>query len=185
MSVTIHFYHQKACNEGFLKLGNLYSKPEQVLSDRNRSILRRCEVMIKILCKASLLKDDDCRLKGQPFGSRMCIRCVLCALETATHMIMQCPANAHHRQSMHDEIRVIHPGIYPQEYLNVVMGKCIVEWEYDNVVPIWEISAKWFQNGTRLGLDSNFSNLSSIVLHDIDAASVLAIFNCKGNGASE
>ena len=31
MSVTIHFYHQKACNEGFLKLGNLYSKPEQVL----------------------------------------------------------------------------------------------------------------------------------------------------------
>ena len=31
MSVTIHFYHQKVCNEGFLKLGNLYSKPEQVL----------------------------------------------------------------------------------------------------------------------------------------------------------
>ena len=32
------------------------------MSDRNRAILRKCEVMIKILCKASLLKDDDCRL---------------------------------------------------------------------------------------------------------------------------
>jgi len=37
MSVTIHFYHQKACNEGFLKLGNLYSKPEQVLSPQKFS----------------------------------------------------------------------------------------------------------------------------------------------------
>ena len=113
------------------------------ISDRNRTILRRCEVMVKILCKASLLKDDDCRLKGQPFGSRMCIRCPLGSLDNATHMIMQCPANAHYRQSMHEEIGEIHPGIDPQEYLNIVMGKCIVEWEFDDMVPIWEISAKY------------------------------------------
>ena len=113
------------------------------MSDRNRSILRKCETMVRILCKATLLKDDDCRLKGQPFGSRMCIRCELGALETATHMIMQCPSNAPHRQSIHDEIRVIIPHIDPQEYLNVIMGKCIDEWEYDNMVPIWEISAKY------------------------------------------
>ena len=36
MSTPIHFYHQKACNEGFLKLGNLYSKPEQVLSTNSQ-----------------------------------------------------------------------------------------------------------------------------------------------------
>ena len=99
--------------------------------------------MVKILCKATLLKDDDCRLKGQPFGSRMCIRCLLGSLENATHMIMQCPANAPYRQSMHEEIGEIHPGIDPQEYLNIVLGKCIVEWELEDMVPIWEISAKY------------------------------------------
>ena len=113
------------------------------MSDGNHGILRRCEVMIKILCKATLLKDDDCRLRGQPFGSRMCIRCELGALENASHMIMQCPANAHHRQSMHNEIVVLHPDIDPQEYLSVVLGKCIVGWEYENMVPIWEISARY------------------------------------------
>ena len=64
-------------------------------------------------------------------------------LETATHMVMQCPSNALHRQAMHDDISEITPFIDPQEYMNVIMGKSIDEWDYENMVPIWEISAKY------------------------------------------
>ena len=100
------------------------------MSHENYTIMRRCEVMIKILCKATMLKDDDCILKGQYTGSRVCIKCDLGALENAIHMIMQCPANAHHRQSMCNEISEIYPDIDSHEFLSIEMGKCIEGWEY-------------------------------------------------------
>ena len=44
-------------------VGPSYSTWWQI-SDKNHVMLRRSEVMVKILCKASLLIDDDCRLKS-------------------------------------------------------------------------------------------------------------------------
>ena len=103
------------------------------------------ELLDKVMIgrKATMLKDDECRLKGQPIGSRMCISCDLGALEKAIHMLMQCPKNAHHRQSMCNEISEIYPDIDPQEFLNIVMGKCIEGLEYEQMLPIWEVSAKY------------------------------------------
>ena len=94
-------WHLLAANEPSLDLINkvttepVYSIWWQ-MSDGNRSILRKCETMVRILCKATLLKDDDCRLKGQPLGSRMCIRCEFgCPRDRDTYgyaMPFQCPS---------------------------------------------------------------------------------------------
>ena len=111
------------------------------LSDRNHSMIKRCEVMIKILCKATLLRDDDCRLRGKPIGSRMCTRCELGAVENAIHIIMQCPANDHNRHIMQDEIHDICPIIEPQDYFDVILGKSINGWNFEQMTPIWETAA--------------------------------------------
>ena len=113
------------------------------MADCNQSIMKRCEVMVKLLCKASALKDDDCRLKSQPFGSRMCIRCELGAPENTNHMVMQCPANEDSRRALYEEISLLAPQIVPQEYLNTLLGKEIDGWEYEHMLPVWEVSSKW------------------------------------------
>ena len=99
--------------------------------------------MVKLLCKASSLKDDDCRLRSDTIGSRMCSRCYLGAPENTYHMIMQCPENENARIRLNTEIEEIAPNIDPQEFLSIVLGKPIEGWCYEQMVPIWEISAKY------------------------------------------
>ena len=113
------------------------------LSDSDHRMMKKCETMVRILCKATYLKDDDCRLKGQPLGSRMCIRCDLGAMETAVHMIMECPANLECRTTLNAEMNDIAPDIEPHEMLNVALGKVIDGWNMDQMRPIWEVSAKY------------------------------------------
>ena len=113
------------------------------MSDNNIYNMKRCEIMVKLLCKASSLKDDDCRLRSKTVGSRMCIRCDLGAPENATHMIMQCPENVHAGVCLNTEISEIAPNIDPQEFLNIVLGKSIDGWSYEQMEPIWEISARY------------------------------------------
>ena len=117
--------------------GPLYSTWWQ-LADTNQTMMKRCEVMIKIICRASMLKDDDCRLKSQPFGSRMCTRCNLGSPENGMHMIMQCPANEHIRVALSHEVAEICPNIDPQEFFSVVLGREIRGWSFEHMRPIWE-----------------------------------------------
>ena len=48
--------------------------------------------MAKIVCKTSLLKTDDYRLKKEAPSTRRCSECDLYRLEDARHMILECPA---------------------------------------------------------------------------------------------
>ena len=48
-------------------------------------MMRDCEVMIS---HASLLKDDDVRLKGLSIASRFCAQCNLSALDDVRHLVM-------------------------------------------------------------------------------------------------
>ena len=116
------------------------------MSDLNHAIMKRCETMVKLLCKASFLKDDDCRLKKKPLGSRMCTMCELGALENVEHMVMQCPANNVYRNLLYNGINEIAPGVEPANFLNVVMGKFIEGWDFEQMVPIWEISVVYVVN---------------------------------------
>ena len=110
------------------------------ISDMDPTLVRPCEVMVKLLCKGSRLKDDEVRLRGSSFATRMCSLCDLGALEDAVHLIMQCPAQADIRELLYEQINDLQPPIEHQEYFYVMMGKYIQEWEFLDMLPIWMAS---------------------------------------------
>ena len=79
------------------------------ISDADPALIRACEIMVKLLCKSSMLKGDQIRLRRGTIGARMCIQCGLGAIEDAAHLIMQCPAQADIREELHNRISMIHP----------------------------------------------------------------------------
>ena len=72
--------------------------------------MRRCEIMVKLLSHASMLKNDDIRLKSLPMASRFCDLCDLGVMDDAKHMIMQCPALQQFRNEMFNELTNIEDG---------------------------------------------------------------------------
>ena len=64
-----------------------------------------CEIMARLVCHTSLLKDDDPRYKGGSNSMRNCSRCDLSIPETVKHLVMQCPANESAKKFMFDEIQ--------------------------------------------------------------------------------
>ena len=50
-----------------------------------------CEIMDKLVCNASLLKDNDYRLKKLSFSHKVCTACDLSVRENVNHIVMQCP----------------------------------------------------------------------------------------------
>ena len=45
------------------------------ISDNDHSYMKRCEVMVKLMCNVSKLKSDDYRYDRQNFGERVCSKC--------------------------------------------------------------------------------------------------------------
>ena len=112
------------------------------LADVDRSLIKACELMVKLLCKGSNLKGDDIRLRGTTVFSRMCCLCDVGIIEDAVHVIMQCPAQADVRQELCDQINSICPRIEHEDYFHVIMGKFIQGWEFNDMVPIWSASCQ-------------------------------------------
>ena len=81
-----------------------------LISDRNHEMMRDCEVMIKLISHASLLKDDDVRLKGLSIANRFCARCDLAAMDDVRHLVMQCPSLQHLRNTMFRELALVNDG---------------------------------------------------------------------------
>ena len=95
------------------------------IADRFPSIMRQCEIMIKLICGASRLKTDDKRCE-----SNRCVKCNNYAKEDAFHIIMQCDSTENLRREMQHEI-VKRIGIRNFEmitsgenFFNILMGKC-------------------------------------------------------------
>ena len=109
--------------------------------------MRKCEIMVKLLCHASLLKQDDGRLRSAPFGSRGCTLCDNAANENARHMVMQCSFNEGKRTAMFNEIETVYPRVYPNlepaEAFSVLMGKHIEGCDPERMVHIWKISCNY------------------------------------------
>ena len=58
------------------------------------------------------------------------------------HISMQCPAEIYIREDLSRQIDKVCPQIDQQEYFNVVMGKYILGWEFDDMLPICKITCK-------------------------------------------
>ena len=62
-----------------------------------------CEKMAAIAPDASLLKSNDVKLKNKSFWTKTCTKCDL-GLESAKHILMQCPFYEEDRREMYQEI---------------------------------------------------------------------------------
>ena len=94
------------------------------LADKFPSIMRRCEIMMKLICGASRLKSDDHRNENN-----LCIKCNNYVKEDAFHIIMQCDSTENLRRDMHNEIlKRIGIGNYEtittgEDFFYIMMGK--------------------------------------------------------------
>ena len=73
-----------------LTMPNLDYSVWWVIADNLHQHMRKCEIMIKLICHDSRLKGDDNTLPRLPFGSRCCIMCEGTAYDRVEHMVMQC-----------------------------------------------------------------------------------------------
>ena len=87
--------------------------------------------MARLVCHASNLKNDDCRLKGLAPSLRKCPNCDLYVTEDIRHILMQCPNNNEEMILLYGEIADRCPNVSrvlndePDECLMILMGKPI------------------------------------------------------------
>ena len=77
------------------------------LSDKKPELMRYCEDLAKVVCKTSLLKDDDPRLKHALPTNRMCQVCDGFNIENARHVFIHCDYVNDERQEMFRDIEAI------------------------------------------------------------------------------
>ena len=69
--------------------------------------------MAKLVCNASLLKDNDYCLKYLTFSHKVCTECYLSINEDVTHLVMQFPAYKGIRVEMYDVLKAIDDQFVP------------------------------------------------------------------------
>ena len=121
VAVSIQFYFQYFLGKGTVPLSSTmdYNSNDLLrntvgqsqyltwwhLADNTPQLQKMCEIMARLVCHTSLLKDDDPRYKGGSNSMKNCSRCDLSIPETVKHVIMQCPANERAKEFMFEEIQ--------------------------------------------------------------------------------
>ena len=77
------------------------------ISDKYPNLMKDCEILARIVCHASLLRDDDFKYKNQLGTARMCNLCDNFEIEDARHFILRCPYFANQRSTMLNEIDAV------------------------------------------------------------------------------
>ena len=113
------------------------------ISDFDRRYMRRCEVMVRIICHTSLLKGDDCRLRRATFAAKMCTLCDVGGVEDARHVIMQCQFHTNARTEMFNEIVNVYPAFGQEETFSILLGRVIDDVECNVMVSIWLIACTY------------------------------------------
>ena len=107
-----------------------------------------CEVLAKLVCKASLLKDHDYRLKSKSFSQKVCNACYLGIREDTKHIVMQCPTFEGIKSEMFDIINAIEDENVQRnmnetdDLFNIIMGKHPMEIPFDSMLKIWLVSSR-------------------------------------------
>ena len=83
------------------------------IADDNHQLMNKCETVVKLLSHASILKDDDVRLKGSPMFSKFCEDCDLGVVDDVRHLVLQCPKRQVKRTEMMNAIENIPDGCDP------------------------------------------------------------------------
>ena len=118
------------------------------LSDVRPHLRRMWQIMVKIICNSSMLKSDDLSLKGSHDSLKFCSNCDLGIVQSAWHIIMQCPNNHREIVRMYSELSNIEDGSweYAKKYANdilcVVLGCEQPALDAQQCYTIWEITGK-------------------------------------------
>ena len=65
------------------------------IAESSSQLMRTCETFVKLICRCSLLRSDDCRL---------CANCDKYMVEGLKHIVMQCEYTSQAREHMFEEI---------------------------------------------------------------------------------
>ena len=152
--MDVCFWNVEArCHRSLDLLSKLSVGPEYSiwwrLSDCNHMLMKDCEVMIKLIVHASLLKDDNVRLKGSPISNRFCDLCDHAAMDHARHLIMQCPELQDHRTTTFRELAESNGGLgdeilqaAPDTLLLLLGRETVKELLSVQMVEFWSIAAR-------------------------------------------
>ena len=77
------------------------------LGDRSHGIMKCCETMVKLVCRASKLKSDNFQYKNDPTKRPYCDLCQNFALEDVEHIISHCPYFENQRNDMLNQINAV------------------------------------------------------------------------------
>ena len=77
------------------------------LGDRSHDIIRYCETMVQLVCRASRLKSDDYQYKNDPIRRPYCDLCQNFAIEDVEHLILHCPNLEVQRNKMLGQINEV------------------------------------------------------------------------------
>ena len=128
------------------------------IADKFPHIRKDCEVMVKILCHASLFRIDDVRLKSLPIAAKVCNLCDQGAVDDANHMVMQCSHFQPKRTEMFNEIEAL---LMRRDYTinqmdeNIflsLMGKPATNISHEVMCEIWLCSVRHISSMYRMKL---------------------------------
>ena len=114
-----------------------------LIADKWQIYMKRCELMIKLICHASRLKADDSRLLRASFIRRSCSLCDHACYENVLHMVMQCAYHNDLRNEMYAAINVNGRALGNVCTFEILMGGVIEGWDSEGMLPIWKISCTY------------------------------------------
>ena len=120
-----------------------------ILSDLVPVIIGDLEIMAKLVCNSSLLKDHDYRLKKLSFSHKVCTECPLGIREDLLHSVMQCPDTQEIRTVMFalinaiDDVYVKDVIAEQQDLFYIIIGKHPAGIPFESVSNILLVSS-WY-----------------------------------------
>ena len=116
------------------------------MSDKWPHLIRMCEVLSKIVCRTSMLKSDDYRLRDSTHCMKVCEGCDMFTTENVIHLLMQCPNTETKRLRMFERINEVYPHFddkcreEPGEIVFWLLGKPINGVDIDTMFEIWKVA---------------------------------------------
>ena len=131
------------------------------LSDNDHSCIYFCETMVRLNCHASLLKDDDIRLKGQARVAKLCSHCDLGSKENAKHLVLQCPRLQGERTEMFASIELVVEHFNNvvnrenEDIFNILLGRSLTTIPDESMKNVWKISGYFIHKMYKLIVQRN------------------------------
>ena len=131
-----------------------------MISDKYPKLTRDCEILVKIISHASILKSDDFKYKRLPGTDQMCSLCDGFLIEDARHLILECTHFNLERESAFREIEGIEDGsgvVFFEgegDLLYKILGKPDDRLDIEQLERIWLITLKFVSTVYKINVNS-------------------------------